>query len=68
MARHICDPRRKVSGKIECDLFRTDGEKAAYTAQFRVLICPSCGRTEFYCESHRTVCEWLGAGGPKKLD
>jgi hypothetical protein len=64
MPSHICDPHRMVSGKIECDLLRPDREKTMYSAQFKVLLCPICGRTEFYCESHLAVCEWLRGATP----
>lgn len=60
MACHSCDESRKVSGKVEFDLLRTDDENGRYSSQFRVVICPSCGRTEIYCESPSSACEWLG--------
>ncbi len=66
MACPNCDEHRKVSGKAQFDLMRSDSESQRYSAQFKVVICPSCGRTEFYCDFPTTACDWLSASASKK--
>ncbi len=59
MADRKCSHHRKVTGVVQCDLSRTDGRNSVYSSQFNVTICAECGHTEIYCESHKSVCEWL---------
>jgi len=61
MAVSRCSHREQVTGVLECDLLRNTSGASRYTAQFKVSICTSCGRSELYCESHNAVCEWLVA-------
>jgi len=59
MARRRCSHQRQVTGVMECDLTRSDGQTARYSAKFKVMICSKCGWMEFYCESHDAACAWL---------
>ena len=59
MAEAQCSHARRVRGVIQRDLSRTSGETAFYTAQLTLGICKSCGHVEIYCDSYKTVCDWL---------
>ena len=58
MARK-CSHRHKATGVVQCDLSRTDGRNAGYSSQFHIAICTECGHTDIYCDSHKSVCDWL---------
>lgn len=59
MTARRCSHKRKVTGIVQTDVSRTDGNPGIYTLQFSVTICTVCGHTDFYCQSHKAVCEWL---------
>lgn len=61
MAVRRCSHQRKVTGVIQYDLSRTDGQNSVYSCRFNVTICTDCGHTDFYCESHEAVCDWLAS-------
>ena len=44
---------------LQCDLSRPSAEGSAYSTQLSVGICEDCGDIQLYCESHKTVCNWL---------
>lgn len=71
MAEAQCSHVHRVRSIVHCDLSRTSGESALYTAQLTLGICSSCGQVEIYCDSYQSVCGWLTsvkANGKEKAE
>lgn len=70
MAEAQCSHAHRVRSIVNCDLSRTSGGTALYTAQLELGICTSCGQVEIYCDSYENVCRWLTsakANGKEKM-
>ena len=59
MAGRNCQHPRRTTGMLQCDLSRPSAEGSAYSTRLSVGICEDCGDIQLYCESHKTVCNWL---------
>ena len=56
-----CQHVSRVRAVAECDLSRTTGDPAKYTAQIELFICRECGDVTLAAKSPQALCDWLEA-------